>query len=872
MAEGSSSVSALHWWKFSLRLRQRGQAQAIRAHPLIIIRALLLEAVPADFGLDPVYRVRREAAFALPLQAGETLDVDVILAGADASALAGWYERLISELSRPQQHFALEILQAPQWHDAGKLAAPQGLGEEICLHFDTPFAFDHSGPAGTLSFAEFRRILERRLRRAYPQLDLQLPATELIASSEHWQLERNLRHVSRSQGQPYALIGCRGPYYLRGDIAPWWPWLKLAEQLNLGKRLPFGLGQFRLLQRPQPTIAARLDETGLLRHALEQVLDHHDDMLAQLAASSPSPFDAQHYCRQLALAIAEGRFDPGCYEAVDLHKPDGGTRRIELPGPDALIVATHLLHLLEPRLECQFEPQSYGFRKGRSREDAAAAIDAALEQGYRHVLETDIADFFGCIDHAGLSARLRGALAPGDGATVELAMRLVTAPQCIAGVAQPRTRGIPQGLPLSPLLANLYLDPLDEWLAAHDVRAVRYADDIVVLCRSEAAAVNLLAALQQQAGGLKLGLAAAKTHIGKAADGFQFLGLRFPRGAAETPWRVPLRRALHVVEPFLALGVRGDALEIRHAGQLHDLIPLRRLDRILLHAPAVLSTALLRRAAAQPEPVVIVSGSARSGESLPLGAQSAAAFDTAHRQMQRHAGMSEAERDVIAREWVVAKIENAAAFLRTRYQPGMNQRLQKLQSLATAVHAAADIDAIRGLEGAAAREVFAQLNALIEVPEFRFRRRDRGEHDRMNPLFNFGYYLLLQQIQLELRGLGLNPYLGFLHRPDSGRRYEALACDVQEPFRCHIDRLLLRLINLKALRPAHIDLDTTPPRIAPEALRLLAIHFERELATRLPQSTLTLADAITAQCLNLRDFLCEGRSFHAFRWAAKKTR
>ncbi|HJU39826.1 MAG TPA: CRISPR-associated endonuclease Cas1, partial [Tahibacter sp.] len=632
---------------------------------------------------------------------------------------------------------------------------------------------------------------------------------------------------------------------------------------------PFGLGCFRLLHRSRPMIASRLAEPGLLRNALEHVLDNHDAAQAELASVSPSPFDPMRWCVDLAGSIAGGRFDPGSYDAIDLPKPHGGTRRVEQPGLAALVVATHVQRLLEAPLDRQFEPQSYGFRKGRSREDAAGAIDAALADGYRWLIETDIADFFGTIDRTVLERRLRDALVRADAAAVDLAMLLVAAPFRVDGALHARQHGIPQGLPLSPLLANLYLDPLDEWLAARDVRVVRYADDLVVLCRTEEQASALLAALAGEVAGLHLSLAPDKTRVARAAEGFEFLGFRFPRVDGEAQWRVPLRRALHVVEPYCSLGVRGDAVEIRQSGRLRDLVPLRRLDRILLHAPAVLSTALIRRASSQREPVAIAASSARDGEAMLLTPVAAEDFDIAHRQAVRYDAMSEAARDAIAREWVAAKIENCAAFLGTRYRSGLNERLRQLRALAESVHAAATIDTVRGVEGAAARIVFAEINAQIGVPEFRFRRRERSEPDRMNPLFNFGYYLLFQYIQLELRGLGLNPYLGFLHRATTGKRYESLVCDVQEPFRCHVDRLLLRLVNLKVVRPEHVDITATPPHIDRAALRAIVEHFERELGARPARVGLSLGDAITAQCMNLRDFLCDGRSFYAYRWPKK---
>jgi len=258
------------------------------------------------------------------------------------------------------------------------------------------------------------------------------------------------------------------------------------------------------------------------------------------------------------------------------------------------------------------------------------------------------------------------------------------------------------------------------------------------------------------------------------------------------------------------------------------------------------------------------------GRVLTAAACSPEAFEIAHLQATRYAAMSDSERDVIGKGFAAAKMANAMAFLRTRYRPGLNELLARIEQLQAALHGAASIESVRGYEAQAARLVFSEIRQQIEVPEFRFAKRERSEPDCGNALFNFGYYLLFLHLNLEIRALGLNPYLGFLHRRTTGQRYESLVCDVQELFRPYVDRLLVRLINLKAVRAEDFDTAARPIRMGRETLRTLALHFERELARRLPEQSLSLGEAISAQCVNLKRYVCEGSTLYFHTWATPK--
>lgn len=138
-------------------------------------------------------------------------------------------------------------------------------------------------------------------------------------------------------------------------------------------------------------------------------------------------------------------------------------------------------------------------------------------------------------------------------------------------------------------------------------------------------------------------------------------------------------------------------------------------------------------------------------------------LDVAYLQGARYYALSVTERTAIAKEFVAGKIKGYAHFFGTRYTPGTSQFIGQLNELVESVYVTSDVAQVRGLEGVAARKVRAQLNALIDEPAFRVTRRDRKAPDRGNGLLNFGYYLLFTRMNAVVRGMGLNPYLGFLH-------------------------------------------------------------------------------------------------------------
>jgi RNA-directed DNA polymerase len=187
-------------------------------------------------------------------------------------------------------------------------------------------------------------------------------------------------------------------------------------------------------------------------------------------------------------------------------------------------------NVLEPIFERDFAAHSYGFRPGRGCKDALRQVEALLRQGYHFVVDADLKSYFDTIPHEQLMARLREKIA--DTAVLTLVDSFLH--QRVMDTVQgwtPET-GTPQGAVLSPLLSNMFLDPLDHLMAGAGIAMVRYADDFVILCQTEAEALEALRLVQRWTACAGLSLHPTKTRIvdASAPGGFDFLGYHFERG------------------------------------------------------------------------------------------------------------------------------------------------------------------------------------------------------------------------------------------------------------------------------------------------------------------------------------------------------
>jgi RNA-directed DNA polymerase len=230
---------------------------------------------------------------------------------------------------------------------------------------------------------------------------------------------------------------------------------------------------------------------------------------------------------KLMRELREGSYEPQAIRRAYIAKPGSNEQRpLGIPIVRDRVVQGAVRHVLEPIFEKEFATHSYGFRPGLGCKDALRRVDELLKQGYVYVLDADLKSYFDTIPHDRLMSRLRAHIA--DGRMLQLIESFLKA-GIIDGLKEWEPEaGAPQGAVLSPLLSNIYLNPLDHQMAKQGWQMVRYADDFVILCRSQAEAEQALAYIRQWCEAEGLQLHPSKTKIVNVQEeGFDFLGYHF---------------------------------------------------------------------------------------------------------------------------------------------------------------------------------------------------------------------------------------------------------------------------------------------------------------------------------------------------------
>jgi RNA-directed DNA polymerase len=239
-----------------------------------------------------------------------------------------------------------------------------------------------------------------------------------------------------------------------------------------------------------------------------------------------------HRLEQVQGLLRTGQYTPQPVKRVWIPKlgsPD--LRPLGVPAVEDRVVQTAVRNVIEPIFERIFAEHSYGFRPGRGAKDALRRVEQLLAAGRVWVVDADLKGYFDSIPQDKMMALVGEQIA--DRPLLDLIRKFLRQGVMESGKGwQPTERGTPQGAVISPLLANLYLNPLDHRMAQRGWEMVRYADDFVILCGSETEAQEVLAQLGEWVAGAGLTLHPTKTRIvnASAKGGFDFLGYHFERG------------------------------------------------------------------------------------------------------------------------------------------------------------------------------------------------------------------------------------------------------------------------------------------------------------------------------------------------------
>ncbi|WP_373190917.1 group II intron reverse transcriptase/maturase [Halomonas sp.] len=252
--------------------------------------------------------------------------------------------------------------------------------------------------------------------------------------------------------------------------------------------------------------------------------------------------------------LLAGEYHPSPVRAVEIPKPKGGTRQLGIPTVTDRLIQQALLQVLTPIFDPGFSASSYGYRPGRSAQQAVSAMKEHVTAGHRWVVDLDLEAFFDRVNHDLLMARVARRVR--DKRVLRLIRRYLEAGMFQEGLTAPRRQGTPQGGPLSPLLANILLDDVDKELERRGHRFCRYADDMQVYVRSRRAGERVMASLSDfLENSLRLTVNRAKSAVERPWHrgylGYTLTRHRLPK---LTPAKASLQRLMQRVREILRRG------------------------------------------------------------------------------------------------------------------------------------------------------------------------------------------------------------------------------------------------------------------------------------------------------------------------------
>ena len=585
-------------------------------------------------------------------------------------------------------------------------------------------------------------------------------------------------------------------------------------------------------------------------------------------ANSPSGHEPTPRYDELPVAIAKqiqdmhlGQYRSGQLSGFDVPKPQGGLRRLAVPSFYERVIQTTVARHLAFALDQLMSQYSYGYRKGYSRQQAIEQLQRQYRQGARWVVDADIDRFFDEVSFHHIECRLQNIFP--DEPLIPIIMQWISAPVCYNGQVIPRSKGLPQGSPISPVLADLMLDDFDADLARHGFSHVRFADDFVIACKTQQQAQRASEVARQSLAEHGLTLNSEKTRIVSFEQGFHFVGyllcndLALDVGSANKKRSTPsvqpskgwateadaqlaqptaqaCQTSAHSVEANLAIG--DDA-----SGPIYDESWSDEENRgdeygsrdeygslvCITGAPCVLSTEGGRLIISRDDQCVNSFALRGLRSVLLLGrhhlTQPAIVAALKYKVAIHLCSKGGVYQGVISQGqathghklWLSQQTasQNAAIALpvakslitaRIRHQQELLRQKQwpvpkELGECLSGVQKAQSPAQVMGHEGLASQLFFNVIKTQLDAKWGFTQRNRRPPKDPLNVLLSMGYTYLYAHMDSLILMDGLCPQIGFLHQ--SHGRHSALASDLMEPFRHVVERAALTLLSTQQLKP-----------------------------------------------------------------------
>jgi CRISPR-associated endonuclease Cas1 len=700
-----------------------------------------------------------------------------------------------------------------------------------------------------MSGSEFKDLFIQRMKSFFNIVmephDVDTACLEV--QSFYWQYTEQL-HKSKSNKGTILLNGYRGPLPLSGISLDLLSMIIICSEIHIGERTSYGLGHF-VIHKEFSYFDARLLRKRFIQKVLDTMIEKNE------GESEWIELVLDRGVEEMILSKLTPHYRHGDFTAFELDKKSGGTRFIFTSLPIDQVIEKAVFMVLEPVWRRMWEKRSFGYIRGKGREDAKRVINKLISDGYHLVFESDIESFFDDLNRDVVLNAVKKVLPPRDRIVYTIIAETLMAPIIYGTVRLKRSRGLPTGSPLSPLLANLVLDTFDEKMAQKGHLMIRYSDDFIIMAKNREELIKAEEDAREILSGLDLVLNPQKTGIKNIDEGFTFLGYDFYNGEdSERCAEKVLFKTLYIDQPGCFCGLEGDIITIKRGSNMLARFPFFRVGEIIIIGNSAVSTYLLHRCSQEKIPVTFCSSRGYCINTLRPDSRSFHIISGIH--LERYRTLEEKEMLEISRRIVLSKLENDYSLFHTRFKKENRPLLTGLKEIVEKCIGANSRDELFGYEGAGGRIIFKLINENIHIPFFISQKRQRKNPDPLNSLINFGSYLLFTHCNALVRSAGLNPYLGFLH--DAGDDYESLVCDLMEPFRFRITRMILRVINRKQIKESSFINRGNSFWLHREAAKNFIQAFEGELLSTLKDDPGDGKSLLKAQVLSVLNWVKTG--------------
>ena len=553
-----------------------------------------------------------------------------------------------------------------------------------------------------------------------------------------------------------------------------------------------------------------------IEEALEDLSGKKDTCGPDGIALSQLPHYWEVNGRKIRESIIEGSYRPGTVQSIEVVNRKGKRRKISVMNSVDRLILRCIVKVVQPACDFMLSDNCYAFREGKGTTSAAVKASEYIESGCKWVAKIDIKDYYDSIPMPGLQSLLARTFR--DKGLVTLLQRYMTVKVEDNGRIRRRRKGILTGSPISPMIANLYLAPLDDVFTEPECRYCRYADDIALFCFTYEEAEEYYSKIKEILNDIYgLEINDRKSGIHKAIQE-TYLGYQFERDPvsgivtalrrqqeSQTVYRKWEREGVQLIDRNYHL-VNDGIITKKDYTLLFDnddgkkYIPVETTDSITIYSNVILAGDVLKYLSRKNIYLTFVD---RYGE--VVGYFHSPGSSSRSRTMMKQAAvyLDEKQRLSIAKSMEIAFVHNMNANLKYYGRRTKSEKIRKMTEsfldVRDEINGANEVGKLMLIEARCRQEYYTLMNEIIKTPGYEFTvRTRRPPRDPLNAMLSFGNTLLYNRIAMEINKTSLDIRIGIVH--STTNRSQSLNLDVADLFKpILVDRTIFTLINRRVL-------------------------------------------------------------------------